>query len=595
MRKSVFSWKLVLLMTVGLLVSVSAFSAGKSKYNPFTKTYKNARLEQVINDLQSKTGYKIQYDEADLDLNMRVTGQFKKQSARAVLRKVLDKDMQVAAKRGVITISKKAAPPQEMKVMATTPSRIEEDSLKTVTIYEDTTFTVKCKTVTVEKPAQEPEQPEFTPKGHYLQGYAGIGYAQIGFKPSRENDQAKGGVGATVGLNYVYYFHENWGVTAGAAFDYFGGRAVINGLYEWPGQGDSDGEAYTHRVYGHGWTEKQSIGMIDIPVGIQMMYPVQKKEQPLKIYAGAGLQVGLPVLKTYRLASGQIEHRGWYEQWKMEMHDQADRDFYYEGVENFSKGSNSLQISSVAVGVFAELGVAIPVAEQWDIMVGAFAKVTCNNMYNGSNGNLGWRKDVADAAAPDYITHPFMDYYGGYVNSNEVSAVRPWMIGIKAGFSWHHKPKAKPLAPEYERLQVCDTTYTLAERRETVMKPQPVASQQIIKLMERSIIWFDLDSWKPKLEPADIIDRIAEILIENPEQHILVNGHASSEGNESHNQMLSDKRAEAVVNLLIEKGVRPQQITSKGYSSAIRYTEQDTETTKHDISLDRRVEIIPIQ
>ena len=179
MKKCSFSWKLVLLLVVGLLVSVSAFSAGKSKYNPFTKTYKNARLEQVINDLQSKTGYKIQYDEADLDLNMRVTGQFKKQSARAVLRKVLDKDMQVAAKRGVITISKKAAPPQEMKVMATTPSRIEEDSLKTVTIYEDTTFTVKCKTVTVEKPAQEPEQPEFTPKGHYLQGYAGIGYAQI--------------------------------------------------------------------------------------------------------------------------------------------------------------------------------------------------------------------------------------------------------------------------------------------------------------------------------------------------------------------------------------------------------------------------------
>jgi outer membrane protein OmpA-like peptidoglycan-associated protein len=127
------------------------------------------------------------------------------------------------------------------------------------------------------------------------------------------------------------------------------------------------------------------------------------------------------------------------------------------------------------------------------------------------------------------------------------------------------------------------------------MKPQPVASQQIIKLMERSIIWFDLDSWKPKLEPADIIDRIAEILIENPEQHILVNGHASSEGNESHNQMLSDKRAEAVVNLLIEKGVRPEQISSKGYSSAIRYTEQDTESNPHDISLDRRVEIIPIQ
>ena len=601
MSKHLFSWKPVLLLVVGTMIAVSAFPATNSKYSPFTKSYKNARLEQVINDLQSKTGYKIQYAEDDLDLNMRVTGQFKKQSARAVLRKVLDKDMQVVAKRGVITISKKPAPPQEYKVTATNPSRIEEDSLKTVTVFEDTTFTIKCKTVTVERPAKEPEQPEFTSKGHYLQAYAGIGYAQLGFKPARDNDKAKGGVGATVGFNYAYYFHENWGVTAGLAFDYFGGRAVIGDRYEWAGQGDSDGEAYTHRVYGHNWTEKQNVGMIDIPVGIQMMYPVQKKEKPLKIYAGAGLQVGLPVLKNYSLSSGQIEHRGWYDQWKMEMHDQLDRDFYYEGVENFGKEAKPLQLSSVAVGVFAELGLAIPVAEQWDIMVGAFAKVTCNNIYNGANRDLGWAGSSYTQYVPDEtgtpkaISHDFMNPYEGYLNSNEVSVVRPWMVGVKVGFSWHHKPKAKPVSPEYERLQTCDTTFVLSERRETVMKPQPLPSQQIIRLMERSIIWFDLDSWKPKLEPADIIDRIAEILIENPNQHILVNGHASSEGNESHNQMLSDKRAEAVVNLLIEKGVRPQQITSKGYSSAIQYTEQDTETTKHDISLDRRVEIIPIQ
>lgn len=596
--------KPVLLLVVGLTVSLSAFPASKSKYSQFTKTYKNARLEQVIQDLQAKTGYKIQYVEDEIDLNKRISGQFKQQSARAVLRKVLDKDLQITAKKGVITISQKPAPPQEIKVTAVSPSRVEEDSLKTVTVYEDTTFTITCKTQTRELPAKEPEQPKYTGKGHYLQGHAGIGYAELGYKPNRENDQAKGGVGATVGLNYAYYFHENWGVTAGIDFDYFGGRAIVGDCYEWGTDltnGDSDGEVYAHRVYGHEWTEKQSVGMIGLPIGIQMMYPLSKKENPLKIYAGAGLQIGLPVLKTYSLTSGQIEHRGWYEQWKMEIHDQTDRDFYYEDVENFGKESKPLQLAPVAVGVFADLGVAIPVAEQWDIMVGAFAKVTCNNMHNSNSRDLGWAGSSFTQYVPDgnntpkAISHDFMNPYEGFVNSNEVSAVRPWMVGVKLGFSWHPKPKAKPAAPEYERLQVCDTTFTLSERRETVMKPQPVVAQQIIKLMERSIIWFDLDSWKPKLEPADIIDRIAEILVENPEQHIQVNGHASSEGNESHNQMLSDKRAEAVVNLLIKKGVRPEQITSKGYSSTIQYTEQDTETKKHDISLDRRVEIIPVQ
>ena len=597
MTKHVHSFWVALTLIVGLLVSMPAMSASKSKYSPFTKSYKNVRLEQVLKDLQAKTGYKIKYVEEDIDLNKRITGHFKKQSARVVLRKVLDKDLQTTVKKGVITISKKPAPPQEIKAPALAPTRIEEDSLKTVTIYEDTTYTIQCKTVTTELPGKEPEQPEYSGKGHYLQGYAGVGYSKLGYKPAHALDASKGNIGATVGLNYAYYFHENWGITVGVGFDYYGDRAVIGDCYEWEGQGDSDGEQYTHRVYGHEWTEAQRIGLVNIPVGIQMMYPLSKKEQPLKIYAGAGVQVGLPVWKTYNLKSGNIEHRGWYPQWEMEIHDLTDRDFYHEGVQNFDQSAKALQLSSVAVGVYADLGLAIPVAEQWDIMVGAFAKVTCNNMYNGSGKDLGWADSKYTATSPSGqpISHDFMNPYEGLVNSKEVDAVRPWMVGVKIGFNWHHKEKAKPVAPEYERIQICDTTMTLAERRETVMKPQPVAAQKIVKLMERSIIWFDLDSWVPKLEPADIIDRIAAILIENPDQHILVNGHASSEGNEDHNQMLSDKRAEAVVKLLVAKGVNPDQITSMGFSSSIQYVEENTGSKKHNISLDRRVEIVPVR
>lgn len=593
------SFGVILTIILGLWVALPAYSASKTKYNTFTKSYKNARLEQVLKDLQSKTGYQIQYADEDIDLDKRITAQFSNQSARAVLRKVLDKELIVNAKKGVITINKKPAPPQEIKVRAVAPTRTEEDSLKTVTVYEDSTFTIQCKTVTKELPSKEPVQPEYSEKGHYLQGYVGLGYVQLGYKPARPLDAASGGLGATVGLNYAYYFHKNWGVTAGVGFDYYGDRAVINGLYEWEGQGDSDGEAYTHRVYGHNWTEAQRVGMVNVPIGIQMMYPLSKQEKPLKLYAGAGLQIGLPIWKTYNLSAGEIEHRGWYPQWQMEMHDLTSRDFYYEPVDNFGKEAKALLLSAVAVGVYADMGVAIPVAEQWDIMLGAFAKVTCNNMYQGNNMDLGWGNSSYTATYPDVtgepkpISHDFMNPYEGYVNSTEVNAVRPWMVGVKVGFSWHPKAKASPVAPEYERLQVCDTILSLAERRDTVIKPQPVAAQKIVKLMERSIIWFDLDSWVPKLEPADIIDKIAAILIENPEQHILVNGHASSEGNESHNQMLSDKRAEAVVNLLIEKGVNPEQITSKGYSSSIQYVEQDVEPNKHNISLDRRVEIIP--
>lgn len=588
---------LIFTMIAGLLIATPAFSASKSKHNTFSKSYKNARLEQVIKDVQAKTGYQIKYEAEDLDLNKPITAQFKKQSARAVLRKVLDKDMQVTVKKGVITISKKPTPPTEIKVTATVPSRVEEDSLHIITIYEDTTFSIQCKTVTKELPAKPAEKPQKTNKGHHIQGYAGLGYSRLGYSPARTNDAAKGGLGATIGFNYAYYFHENWGVSAGIAFDYYGDKGVINDVYEWQGQGDSDGEQYTHRVYGHNWSEKQRVGTVNVPIGIQTMYPLNDKENAIKLYGGAGLQIGLPVFKNFSLAGGQIEHRGWYPQWRMEVHDQTDRDFYYEGTDAFAITDNKLQLRSIAIGVFADLGVAIPVAEQWDVMVGAFAKVTCNNMYAGEGKALGWRNDNASQADGVPRQHTFMEQYTGLVNSEEVAAVRPWMVGIKIGFNWHHQPKPKEVLPEYERIQVCDTTITIAERRETELKPQPESAKKIEKLMQRSVIWFDLDSWEPKLKPADIIDKIAAILIENPEQHILVNGHASKEGNDAHNQMLSSKRAQAIVDLLIEKGVNPAQITSNAYGSSVDYNDQEENTTakKHNISLDRRVEIIPIQ
>ena len=107
--------------------------------------------------------------------------------------------------------------------------------------------------------------------------------------------------------------------------------------------------------------------------------------------------------------------------------------------------------------------------------------------------------------------------------------------------------------------------------------------------MQKSVIWFDLDSSEPKLEPADILDRIAAILRENPDQKILVYGHASREGNEQYNQRLSDRRAKAVTDMLLEKGVRPEQISQRGFAASIAY-----EQGEHAISLDRRVEIIPV-
>jgi len=586
------------------LLFVMPVSAAKSKYSPLTKKYKDASLEQVLNDIEAKTGYKLAYMAEDLDLNKRITMTFKDTPAKTVLKKVLDKDRyDLTSKKGVITISLKPEPPVTYQVLAIEPSEIQDDSLKTVRIWQDTTYSVACKTVTKELPQTEMIEPEPTSKGHYIQAFLGAGYSQVGYKV--EGGKEKGFVGGLAQLQYAYFFHENWGVTVGAGFELYNSQGELNHTYEWDrtkidefGGGDSEQEAYIHRAEAKNWKEKQMIGMVNIPIGIQCQYPVA--DNKMKIYAGAGIKVGVPVLTRQKLVSGELQHTGYYPMWNLTLDEHVGNlgdkhDFYTEQASDFNL-KNTIETKTVAVAAMADLGVAIPVTEQIDLMIGAYCDYTINNIQKMTQQSLGWHQLNFQPTTESYREHAFMNDYQGMAAASK--ALHPWLAGLKVGVQWHHKPKAKPAPKQYERIQTCDTTYTLAQRTDTTFKPQPEVAKRIVRLMNRSVIWFDLDKWEPKLEPADILDRIAELLIAHPEQKILVNGHASKEGQAQHNQMLSDKRAEAVANLLLEKGVRPEQITTKGYSSQMEYVadEENTEASNahHNISLDRRVEILPL-
>lgn len=569
---------------IGGMLCPSIYAAGSKKHKTITHSYKNARLKDVIDDVAKRSDYQIVYSADDLDVNKRISMNFKDASARAVLKKVLDKNIDIKAKRGVITLTPKPTPAEVFNRPALTPSREEEDSLRTIRYYEDTTLSVSCRTVTVERPAAPMPLPLPTRKGHYIQALVGLGYSSMGY--SLKDGRNMGDVGGQLQLQYAYYFHENWGVTAGVGFSAYGSQSVLNTTKTWNDQGDSDGEQYNHNAIARDWKELQSMHTVDIPVGIQCQYPLPNTTS--RLYAGIGMRLGVPVMSTYKLKSGSVEHTGYYPFSHATISNLPDRDFYTEQAADFAAEKQRLLLGKVAVGVMADLGVMIPATDQIDIMLGAYAQVVCNDMRDYST-ELGWRQP---SAAIEYRRHEFMPAYEGLIAASDyASAVRPWQVGVKVGISWHHKEKPKAIDPTYERIQQCDTTITLVLRADTIAKPQKAVAQQIQSLMKKSVIWFDLDKTVPKLQPADIIDRIAAILVANPNQRILVNGHASREGNERHNRRLSELRAKAVYDLLKRAGVRESQMTLQSFSADVDYS--DSETAEHNISLDRRVEIIP--
>lgn len=101
-------------------------------------------------------------------------------------------------------------------------------------------------------------------------------------------------------------------------------------------------------------------------------------------------------------------------------------------------------------------------------------------------------------------------------------------------------------------------------------------------------VTFDTNSAAVRPGLYNEIDRIAQVMVQYPETQILVQGHTDSMGDAAYNQTLSERRAEAVKNLLIQRGVSPYRVTSMGYGETMPVA---TNATPEGRQMNRRVEI----
>lgn len=86
-----------------------------------------------------------------------------------------------------------------------------------------------------------------------------------------------------------------------------------------------------------------------------------------------------------------------------------------------------------------------------------------------------------------------------------------------------------------------------------------------------------------------VLDEVAQALKDNPSFRVMVEGHSDSTGAEDHNQTLSEKRAETVLQYLTAHGVVRDRLTSKGFSSSMPL---DTNATAAGRENNRRVEFV---
>ena len=100
----------------------------------------------------------------------------------------------------------------------------------------------------------------------------------------------------------------------------------------------------------------------------------------------------------------------------------------------------------------------------------------------------------------------------------------------------------------------------------------------------------NFETGKADLKPESftVLDELVAYLVRKEDERIELGGHTDNVGTAKSNLILSQNRANTVMNYLISKGIDPSRLTAKGYGLSMPIAEN---TTAEGRALNRRTEV----
>jgi outer membrane protein OmpA-like peptidoglycan-associated protein len=99
---------------------------------------------------------------------------------------------------------------------------------------------------------------------------------------------------------------------------------------------------------------------------------------------------------------------------------------------------------------------------------------------------------------------------------------------------------------------------------------------------------FEFDKAELRPEDRELLARIAGVLLSSHDYSISVNGHTDDVGSEEYNQKLSERRAQAVRDYLVEAGLSPKILTVVGHGKSRPLVQGTSDAAR---AKNRRVEL----
>ncbi len=117
------------------------------------------------------------------------------------------------------------------------------------------------------------------------------------------------------------------------------------------------------------------------------------------------------------------------------------------------------------------------------------------------------------------------------------------------------------------------------------------------KLLQLSSIYFDYNKYNIRKDSEIEIEKVIAAMEKYPSLKIQVNAHTDSRGKDSYNLWLSQKRAEATVDYMVQNGIAKDRLTSEGFGETklINQCANGVECSAAQHEMNRRSEFIIVE
>lgn len=119
----------------------------------------------------------------------------------------------------------------------------------------------------------------------------------------------------------------------------------------------------------------------------------------------------------------------------------------------------------------------------------------------------------------------------------------------------------------------------------------------LAKILDVSIIYFDLDKWNIRPDAAEDLEKIIAVMNQYPNMTIDIRSHTDSRQTHKYNELLSDRRAKSTLEFMVKNGINRNRLTAKGYGETqlVNNCSDDVPCSEAEHQKNRRSEFIVIK